>query len=392
MTVRGARETSVPQMAECVVVGGGVIGVSCAFRLAEAGVDVLLLERGGLGGGSTAKAAGGIRSSFTSRVNVELGLRGLAAYSAFSRDFGVEIDFRRDGYLYLLTDPANVRAIGHCAELQRDYGVRSHLLDPAEAKDVLPLLETDGIVAALWSPDDAKATPDAVVQGYAKAARAHGAKLRTGVEVTGIERDGDTLTGVHTTAGFVRTGAVVCAAGAWSGRVGELAGLDLPVRPFRRQVVFTGPVPGLPEAVPLTIELPSAFYFHREGPGLAMSFCEDDGFPGFDTRYEPGEWLPRLAELAGRRIPAVLDAGVRTAWAGLYEVTPDRNQIVGESVLLSRFFYATGFSGHGFQMGPAVGELVRDLYLGRPLSVDIAELDVRRFEAGDTAPVEHHIV
>jgi sarcosine oxidase subunit beta len=378
-------------MAECVVIGGGVIGVSCAFRLAEAGVDVLLLERGELGGGSTAKAAGGIRSSFTTRVNVELGLRGLAAYSAFSRDFGVEIDFRRDGYLYLLTDPADVPAIGHCAELQREYGVRSHLLDPAEAKTVLPLLRTDDVVAALWSPDDAKATPDAVVQGYAKAARAHGAKLRTKIEVTGIERDGDTLTGVNTTAGFVRTGAVVCAAGAWSGRVGELAGLDLPVRPFRRQVVFTGPVPGLPESVPLTIELPSAFYCHREGPGLAMSFCEDDGFPGFGTRYEAGDWLPRLAELAGRRIPAVLDAGIRTAWAGLYEMTPDRNQIIGESVLLSRFFYATGFSGHGFQMGPAAGELIRDLYLGRQPALDIAELDVRRFAAGTTS-AEHNIV
>src|SRR2546421_3307850 len=178
---------ALPARADVVVVGGGVMGTSTAFHLAEAGVDVLLLERGGLGEGSTAKAAGGIRSSFTSRVNVELGLRGLAAYSAFSREFGVEIDFRRDGYLYLLTDPADVRAIGHCAELQREYGVRSHLLDPTEAKGVLPLLETEGIVAALWSPDDAKATPDAVVRGYARAARACGARLRTGVEVTGIE-------------------------------------------------------------------------------------------------------------------------------------------------------------------------------------------------------------
>src|SRR6185312_2632820 len=110
------------------------------------------------------------------------------------------------------------------------------------------------------------------------------------------------------------------------------------------------------------------------------------GFPGFGTRYEPGEWLPRLAGLAARRIPAVLAAGIRAAWAGLYEMTPDRNQIIGESVLLSRFFYATGFSGHGFQMGPAVGELIRDLYLGRPPAVDIAALDVRRFEGADTAP------
>ncbi len=372
--------------ADVVVIGGGVIGVSCAFRLAEAGADVLLLERGGLGEASTAKAAGGIRSSFTQRVNVELGLRGLAEYSAFP----TEIDFRRDGYLYLVTDPADVPAFEHCVELQREHGVRSRLIDPAEARRVLPLLDTEGVVAALWSEDDAKATPDAVVQGYARAARAHGARLRTGVEVTGIERDGSDITGVVTSAGFVRTGAVVCAAGAWSGRVGELAGLDLPVRPFRRQVVFTGPM-DLPERVPLTIEMPSALYFHREGPGLAMSFCEDDGFPGFSTRYEPGTWLDRLAELAGRRLPTVLDAGIRTAWAGLYEMTPDHNQIIGESTELSRFFYATGFSGHGFQMAPATGELVRDLYLGREPSIDIAELDVRRFTTASVTR-EHNIV
>lgn len=372
--------------AEIVVIGGGVIGVSCAFRLAEAGVDVLLLDRGGLGEASTAKAAVGIRSSFTHRVNVELGLRGLAEYSAFP----AEIDFRRDGYLYLITDPADVPAFERCLELQREHGVRSRLIDAAEARRVMPLLDTEGVVAALWSEDDAKATPDAVVQGYARAARACGARLRTGVEVTGIERDGSVLTGVVTSAGFIRTGAVVCAAGAWSGRVGELAGLDLPVRPFRRQVVFTGPM-DLPERVPLTIEMPSAFYFHREGPGLAMSFCEDDGFPGFSTRYEPDGWLDRLAELAGHRVPAVLDAGIRTAWAGLYEMTPDHNQIIGESAELSRFFYATGFSGHGFQMAPATGELIRDLYFGREPAIDISDLDVRRF-AKASATREHNIV
>ncbi|WP_410576712.1 NAD(P)/FAD-dependent oxidoreductase [Amycolatopsis sp. lyj-108] len=381
-----------PERADVVVIGGGIVGVSCAYRLAAAGVSVLLLERGSLGGGSTAKAAGGIRSSFTTRVNIEIGLRGLAEYASFAETYGTEIDFRRDGYLYLVTDPADLPEFERCAELQNSYGVRSRLVEPAEARRFSPLIDTDGVIAALWSPDDAKATPDSAVQGYARAARGHGAVLRTGVEVVGIERDGDEITGVLTGEGFVRTNAVVCAAGAWSGRIGELAGVDLPVRPFRRQVVFTGPVADLPGSVPLTIEMPSAFYFHREGLGLAMSFCDGDGDPGFDTRYQPGDWLPKLAEIAARRVPAVLDAGIRGGWAGLYEVTPDRNQIVGESVLLSRFFYATGFSGHGFQMGPAVGELVRDLYLGRVPAIDITGLDVRRF-AGDRAVTrEHNIV
>jgi len=392
MTSRAAGETPVPRSAQVVVIGGGVIGVACAFRLAEAGVDVLLLERGGLGEGSTAKAAGGIRSSFTSRVNLELGLRGLAEFEGFAGRFGTEIDFRRDGYLYLIGDPAELPAFEQCVALQAEYGVRSRLISPAEAREVVPLLDVDDLVGALWSPDDAKATPDAVVQGYARAARAHGAVLRTGVEVTGIERDGSAVSGVVTSAGFVRTGAVVCAAGAWSGRLGELAGVELPVRPYRRQVVFTGPIPGLPERVPLTIEMPSAFYFHREGEGLAMSFCEDDGIPGFDTRYEPEGWLDRLAELAARRVPAVLDAGIRTAWAGLYETTPDHNQIVGESAELSRFLYATGFSGHGFQMAPAIGEIIRDLYLGHQPTIDITDLDVRRFTTDLVASPEHNIV
>ncbi|MFI7115469.1 NAD(P)/FAD-dependent oxidoreductase [Amycolatopsis sp. NPDC049868] len=383
---------SLPERTDVVVIGGGIIGVSCAYRLAAAGVSVLLLERDTLGAGSTAKAAGGIRSSFTTRVNIEIGLRGLAEYASFAETYGTEIDFRRDGYLYLVTDPADLPEFERCAELQNSYGVRSRLVEPAEARRFSSLIDTEGVVAALWSPDDAKATPDSAVQGYARAARGHGAVLKTGVEVVGIERDGDEITGVRTSAGSVRTDAVVCAAGAWSGRIGELVGVDLPVRPYRRQVVFTGPVADLPESVPLTVEMPSAFYFHREGLGLAMSFCDGDGDPGFDTRYQPGGWLPELAEIAARRVPAVLDAGIRGGWAGLYEVTPDRNQIVGESVHLSRFFYATGFSGHGFQMGPAVGELVRDLYLGRVPAIDITGLDVRRF-AGDRAVTrEHNIV
>ena len=123
-----------------------------------------------------------------------------------------------------------------------------------------------------------------------------------------------------------------------------------------------------------------------------MSFCEDDGIPGFDTRYEPEGWLDRLAELAARRVPAVLDAGIRTAWAGLYETTPDHNQIVGESAELSRFLYATGFSGHGFQMAPAIGEIIRDLYLGHQPTIDITDLDVRRFTTDLVASPEHNIV
>jgi sarcosine oxidase subunit beta len=220
-----------------------------------------------------------------------------------------------------------------------------------------------------------------VVLGYATAARRLGARLLTGTTVTGIATSGGEIRAVATDRGVIATGTVICAAGAWSARVGGFAGVDLPVTPLRRQLVITGPVPGLPAVVPFTIDFASTFYFHREGRGLLMGMSDPAQEPGFHLDRSD-EWLPRLAEAIGRRAPSLLDVGVTGGWAGLYEVTPDHNALIGESREVSRFLYATGFSGHGFLQGPAVGEVLRDLVLGRAPVVDVSALDVTRFAAG----------
>jgi sarcosine oxidase subunit beta len=173
------------------------------------------------------------------------------------------------------------------------------------------------------------------------------------------------------------------AAGAWSGRVGAMVGVDLPVTPYRRQVLLTEPVPGLPERLPMTIDFATSFYFHREGPGLLMGMSLDDEPPGFNLGRDDA-WIPRLAEVLARRAPSLADAGIAGGWAGLYEVTPDHNALIGEAARPTRLLYATGFSGHGFLQGPAVGEVVRDLFLGRRPPVDVGPLAVDRFQrAGD---------
>ena len=367
--------------AEVVIVGGGVIGVSCAFHLAEAGVEgVLLLEQGTFGCGSTSAAAGGVRASFSTRCNIEMGLHGLAAYAEFSKRFDQEIDFRRDGYLYLLSDECNLSSFEAAVTLHRQHGLRTELIGPGEAQQRAPLIVTDGLVAALWSPDDARVTPESVVGGYATAARRLGAVLRAGVRVIDIETEGGEIVAVHTDAGTVRTGTVVCAAGAWSAEVGEMVGVSLPVVPMRRQVLFARPAT-LPASLPcITAELPSTFYFHPEGPGLAVGFSDRTETAGFKFEYEPDDFLPALFALAERRAPALLDADVVGGWSGHYEVTPDDNQIIGESAKPSRFLYATGFSGHGVMMAPATGAIIRDLYLGRAPQFDLGACDVRRFE------------
>ena len=164
-----------------------------------------------------------------------------------------------------------------------------------------------------------------------------------------------------------------------------MAGVALPVTPLRRQVLFTEAMADLPPTLPMTIDFASSFYFHREGPGLLMGMSDPHERPGFDT-HTTDDWIPSLLAVAARRAPRIAEAGIRGGWAGLYEMTPDHNGLIGQSRAVSRFLYATGFSGHGFLQGPAVGEVLRDLVLERDPVIDVTPLAVERFGADATRP------
>jgi sarcosine oxidase subunit beta len=384
--------TAPPTSAEVVIIGGGAIGTSIAFHLAEAGVtDVVLLERDTLGAGSTCKAAGGVRAQFSDPINIQLGARCLVAFAHFGTRPGQEIDLHQVGYLFLLSTPEDVESFERDVKLQNELGVTSRMIDVAEAKRLSPLIGTDGLVAAVFSPDDGHCTPESVVLGYATAARRLGATLLTGVTVTGIGMAGDEARMVRTDRGVIAAGTVICAAGAWSRAVGEWVGTDLPVTPVKRQVVFTEPMRGLAPVVPFTIDFSTSFYLHREGSGLLLGMSDPDQEPGFDLTYTEG-WLPRLGEAIRARAPGLLEVGLVNGWAGLYEVTPDHNALLGRSSTTPNFLYATGFSGHGFLQAPAVGEVIRDHYLGREPFVDTAPLSADRFTGGCETRPESHIV
>ncbi len=189
--------------------------------------------------------------------------------------------------------------------------------------------------------------------------------------------DGEVVA-VETSLGVVETGTVVCAAGVWSPEIAAQVGVELPVQPYLREVGFTGPAEGLPQHIPLTVDFSSGLYFHREGPGLLFGMADPEQRPGLDTPSDPA-WLEKVIKVAERRLPSLLDMGMAGGWKGYYEVSPDHNALVGEASEPSRFLYATGFSGHGFLQGPAVGEIVRDLVLGRTPFVDVTPLSVERF-------------
>jgi sarcosine oxidase subunit beta len=372
--------------ASAVIIGGGVMGTSIAYHLAAAGVrDVVLVERDELASGSTSKAAGGVRAQFSDELNIQLGARSLEAFGRFQEEIGYDIGLRRVGYLFLLSTPDEVASFEAGVALQNSLGVPSRLISPQEARRLSPLISTDGLLAAAFSPKDGHCTPEAVVHGYASAARDLGARILRHTEVTGVEVHGTSITAVATTLGRIATGTVICAAGPWSRAVGAMAGVQLPVVPLRRQIAVTEAVPGLRPDLPMTIDFATSLYFHAEGPGLLVGMSDPDEQPGFAT--DPHDrWIPRLAAAMQRRAPALLDLRRTGGWAGLYEVTPDHNALIGEATSVSRFLYATGFSGHGFLQGPAVGEVIRDLYLGRVPFVDVSPLSADRFAADAPRP------
>ncbi|MDX3003693.1 FAD-binding oxidoreductase [Kribbella solani] len=379
-----------PEAADVVIVGGGVMGTSIAFHLAEAGVErVVLVEMNELGSGSTCKAAGGVRANFSDAVNIALGARSLEAFARFRVRPGQEIDLHPVGYLFLLETAEQLELFRESTRSQNSLGQPTRMIDVDEAVALAPIISPDGLVGARFSPTGGHCTPESVVLGYATAARRLGARLITGCEVLEIDAISNQLAAIRTSRGTIRTSTIICAAGAWSARIGSMVGVDLPVTPLRRQIVVTEAIPDLPAGLPMTIDFGSTFYFHREGPGLLVGMSDPDEVPGFGvTRTDM--WIPRLTNAMTRRAPGLLDVGLTGGWAGLYEVTPDHNALIGEADP-KRFLYATGFSGHGFLQGPGVGETIRDLYLGRTPPVDIGPLSADRFRSAQVR-AEQNIV
>jgi sarcosine oxidase subunit beta len=381
------------ETADVVVVGGGVVGCSAAYHLAEAGAGrVLLLERAdAVGTGSTGACAGGFRFQFSSKINVELSLASVPMIVGFSEEHGLPLDVVQNGYLFLVRDRPAWATFSAAAEMQRSLGVDARLLTPEEAAAMAPGIAQEGLVGATFCPDDGIADPAGLTLGYATAARRAGAELRLGTEVAEILTRAGRVTGVRTSDGDVGADAVVNAAGPWAGTLAATAGMELPLEPIPRMVVTTGPFPGVPERRTLVIDAATSFYLHREGEGVLMGMGGVHERASFslevDDRFVEEELLP----VAVRVFPPLELAGIAASWAGLYEMTPDRHPIIGESPV-EGLWLAIGFSGHGFQHAPVVGKLMAEMIVdGGARTVDVTSLALERFERGDLVP-EGHVV
>jgi sarcosine oxidase subunit beta len=382
-----------PQTADVVIVGGGVMGASTAYHLALKGCrNVLLLEREPFFGmQATGKCAGGIRYQFGTEINVRISLLSLPMLDRFEEELGQPIDLRYCGYLFLLTGEEDAVAFRQQVDMQQRLGVGTEWLEPAQIADMVPLLNLEGVLGGTFNARDGLADPNSVVQGYVSGARRLGARLLNDVEVTGIRVEGGRVRGFVTTQGEVATPVVVNAAGPWAGVVGRMAGVDIPIVPVRRQIVVTGPIPQVPPDFPFIIDFAPSLYFHREGQGILTGMSNHDEPVSFDQSVDE-EWELVHLEAAMRRLPILERAGLASHWAGLYENSPDAHPILGRVPDVAGFYCIGGFSGHGFQHGPACGLLLAEEVLdGAAHTLDITPLYIDRFKEGREI-VEYNVV
>jgi len=379
---------ALPRTASVVIIGGGVVGCSIAYHLARRGQrDVVVLERETVGSGTTSKAAGGIRAQFPTETEVRFSLEAIGVFERFEEEFGVDIGYRKIGYLFLVSDEEDLRGFRERMALQRRLGVDVREISPAEAKAIVPALRVDDLVAAVWGPSDAMAGPAEVTNGFARRARELGAKIAEGVDVTAIPVEHGRVTGVATTDGAIATPLVINAAGPAGAAVGRLAGVKLAVQPRRRHIFYTEPFPEIPGPVPLTTDRASGFYFRKEmeqlllSPGDVEDIGEDFSVPVDRARID------ETVEKALHRIPIVEKARIAGGWAGLRPLTPDDHAIIGWAPGVEGFFVAVGFGGHGFQHSPATGRYVGEWLLDGKPSLDLSLFDPGRFARG--AAVHH---
>ena len=338
-----------------MVIGGGVMGAAALHYLVELGCErPVLVERATLASGSTGRCAGGVRTLFSDDLNRRICEESIRRLERFDVEVGVELDLRLWGYLFLLDD---------ADDAARFAADGAQMLTPAEAREIVPQLAVDDLAAVAFDPRAGYVTPDLVVQGYVRHAGDRGAHVEQSCAVTRIVTDGGRVTGVETDQGTIATERVILTAGVWSSELHEL-----PLERERRYMFFTEDAPAFPRELPLTIDFATGFYFHREGEALALGGREQS--------------VEDLAPVAAHRVPALEQLGIRTSWWGWYEMSPDHNALIGAAREPEGLYYATGFSGHGFQQGPVVGEHLAQLALGLEPTFDLSQFAVERFASG----------
>ncbi len=372
-----------PKTADAVVIGGGVIGTSIAYHLAKKGFGrIALVERSYLACGSSGRCGAGVRQQWGTKLNCLLSIDSVKAFERMDEELGYSrsIEFKQGGYLLLAYTRREAEQFRENVRLQQELGIPVSLLTPSEAREIVPILNTDCVHLATFCPTDGHANPFHVTYAYATAGKRLGVKIHTFTEAYDIMTESGKVEGVKTNKGTISTDVVICAAGPYSGVVARMVGLDIPFYPERHQILVTEPVE--PVLGPMVMSFSRRFYCQQTPHGsFIMGMGDPKEKPGFSVS-STWEFLVEMAEEITKVLPPVGQLSVVRQWAGLYDMTPDAHPILG-STPCAGLYLACGFSGHGFMLAPVTGKLISEIVCDEEPSIDIHGLDLGRFERGE---------
>jgi sarcosine oxidase, subunit beta len=371
---------SLKEQADVLIIGAGIMGASCAFRLSERGLKVTVLEaQPSPAMGSTGRSAAGVRVQYTEEVNIRISWESIQEYQHFQEMYGEDIGYRPIGYLFLVP-PERWNEHLDSVSLQERIGAPVKVLSVDEAQSLIAFDPT-GIAGTTYGPVDGIVDPHSVTFTYLKLAQERGASVYTSTPLISAQRVGNTWQ-VVTPQGNFEAEYLINAAGAWAGEVAKRAGLEVevPVQPVRRIVYMTTPTPWH-HTYPLTIDLTSGFYLRSEGQRILFGRSNPDEPPGFSEGVD-WDWFEPTISPGIERFPWLVETRLdsQACWWGYYEVTPDHNPILGRLPGVENWINVTGFSGHGVQQAPTIGRLmVEEVILGKAQSINIDPLRITRF-------------
>jgi sarcosine oxidase subunit beta len=380
--------------AETIIIGGGVAGASVAYHLAERGrSDVIVLERAAsLGMGSTGKATGGIRAQFETDINIKQSLYSLD----FFRDWEFDAEYDPKGYIFLATNNIHLEYLDRSGERQRELGYDGvHLVTQAEIAEMVPGMNVEDILGGSFGPRDGFINPLAILEGFIVGASQRGVRALTGVDVKKIITENGRVTGVVTADGSIDCENVVIAAGAWSTPLAASVGIELPVVPQRRQIVWAHAPEPLPADLPMVIDLKDGFHFRpakdfehgasaTDPNDVLFAWADPDEPASFSTQFDES-FLEQVGPRAQYRAPFLNGSRIvyEKCRAGLYENTPDHHSILG-GCEVEGLYFACGFSGHGVMHSPATGRALAEIILDGDASfLDVSSLSIERFAKGE---------
>ena len=375
--------------ADFIILGGGVIGCSTAYNLARLGArNVVLLERGELASGGTAKSCAIVRTHYSIETNLNHAVESLHIFSHFDDLIGGEAGWQRTGYLILGPEAHRAPMLEVFAR-QNARGIDTRVLTPGEAAGMHPLLDFNDAEVIGYDTQAGYADPYLTTTSYAQRARELGVNIRTGTAVTGLSLDGPIKT-VETAAGTYHSPVVILAAGPWTNALVRPNGLEFPYAISRHKVITLKIDRPYEKSWPIVKDLttPDKIYFRPSAGGVVLVGTGDYGDPidGADslTDHIDADHLARIGDLIAHRMPSFADARYTAGWTGPYDIAADWNPIVGSVPGRDGLYVAVGFSGHGFKLAPTIGEALAQTMLGHPVRVPIADYALGRFAEGHT--------